>query len=176
MTQDTKPMRRASIAPKRGYASATPAPTTATRRRFLAGAAASLALPYLARPVTAAEPGRSLPIPPVIEASGDPSELVAHEAISRFLDGASTPTLGFSQSYLGPVLRLRKGSEARINVANRLGFPITCHWHGLHVPAIVDGGPQLEIMPGATWQADLPIDQPARVRRPEFLETASKSY
>ncbi|MCB1492069.1 MAG: multicopper oxidase domain-containing protein, partial [Rhodobiaceae bacterium] len=77
------------------------------------------------------------------------------------MDGAATPTWGFSQSYLGPVLRFRRGTSAHVSVKNSLPFPITSHWHGLHVPAIIDGGPQLQIAPGATWTVELPIDQPA---------------
>ena len=132
-----------------------------TRRHFLTGAAASVALPYIRRPAFAREPGRRLPIPPLVETSAAPSTLVAQEGVHPFLDGVSTPTWGFGQSYLGPVLKFRRGREARMRVTNRLANPITCHWHGLHVPAIVDGGPQLEIPPGKTWQADLPVDQPA---------------
>ncbi len=77
------------------------------------------------------------------------------------LAGATTPTLGYSQPYLGPTLRVSRGSIARPKVLNRLSQPVTTHWHGLHVPAIVDGGPKLEIAPGASWDPELLIDQPA---------------
>jgi len=80
---------------------------------------------------------------------------------SQFLSGAKTPTLGYSQPYLGPVLRMRRGSSAHMRVENRLDQPVTTHWHGLHVPAVVDGGPKIEIAPGKTWQPELPVDQPA---------------
>lgn len=132
-----------------------------TRRAFLSGAASTLALPYLGRGAFAAVPGRPLPIPPLIDAGGSPSEIVAREATTSFLDGVQTPTWGFSESFLGPVLRFRKGTTAAMRVANRLEYPITCHWHGLHVPAALDGGPQLAIKPGDDWQVELPVDQPA---------------
>jgi blue copper oxidase len=80
---------------------------------------------------------------------------------TSFLDGAETPSWGFGQAYLGPTLRMRRGVASRMKVTNALEFPITCHWHGLHVDAILDGGPQLSIAPGESWTPELPIDQPA---------------
>ncbi|MCI5076338.1 multicopper oxidase domain-containing protein [Oricola sp.] len=132
-----------------------------TRRTFLAGASAGLALPYLSKGASAAIGGQPLPIPPLVEASGSPIELEAIGGQTGFLDGATTASWGYSQSYLGPVLRLKRGEQAHIGVANRLSSPVTSHWHGMHVPAILDGGPQLEIAPGARWDIELPVDQPA---------------
>jgi FtsP/CotA-like multicopper oxidase with cupredoxin domain len=37
----------------------------------------------------------------------------------------------------------------------------TVHWHGLIVPAQLDGGPHQLIAPGATWRPVLPVRQPA---------------
>jgi len=120
-----------------------------------------LALPYVSRRLWAAEGGAPLPIPPLVETGSDPVTLEAIAGNSQFLSGAKTPTMGYSQPYLGPVLRMRRGSSPRMRVVNRLSEPVTAHWHGLHVPAVVDGGPKIEIAPGKTWQPDLPVDQPA---------------
>ena len=35
------------------------------------------------------------------------------------------------------------------------------HWHGMHLPAAMDGGPHQPIAPGATWSPTWTIDQPA---------------
>lgn len=131
------------------------------RRTFLAGATATLAGPLLSQLAHAQPRGRALPIPPLVDAIHDPITIEAMSGASSFFDRVATPTLGFSQSYLGPTLRFRRGTVARVNVQNRLGFPITCHWHGLHVPAIMDGGPQLGILPSKQWRPELNIDQPA---------------
>ena len=132
-----------------------------SRRTFLGTTAALLPLPYISRSAIAAMQGQELPVPALVETSSDETELVAGAGKSSFFEGASTRTWGFNQPYLGPTLRFTRGQIARMRVKNNLRFPITCHWHGLHVPAIVDGGPQLAIDPDSDWPVDLPIDQPA---------------
>ena len=51
-------------------------------------------------------------------------------------------------SYLGPLINLQKGQKVRINLYNQLPESTVTHWHGLHVPANMDGHPQYAIMPG----------------------------
>ena len=53
-------------------------------------------------------------------------------------------------SYLGPLIRLQKGQKVRINLHNKLAEPTVTHWHGLHVPANMDGHPMYAIDPGET--------------------------
>ncbi len=132
-----------------------------SRRSFLAGSTAMLSAPYLMRGATAAVPGQPLPVPQLLDATGGEGAIEAVTGRAAFLEGGGTRVLGFSQPYLGPVLRFARGRNSVMRVRNRLDFPITCHWHGMHVPAIVDGGPQLEIAPGDVWRAELGVDQPA---------------
>ncbi len=79
-------------------------------------------------------------------------ELAAQPGESAFFPGLRTRTLGFNGSYLGPTLRLRAGDRVRLRVGNQLDEPITVHWHGMHLPAAMDGGPHQVIEPGQTWQ------------------------
>lgn len=51
-------------------------------------------------------------------------------------------------SYLGPVIRLRRGQRVRIRFRNRLGEDSIVHWHGLDVPEDADGHPRLAVGPG----------------------------
>ena len=57
----------------------------------------------------------------------------------------------------GPVLRLREGEDAIINVTNRLDETASIHWHGLIVPPEMDGVPGISpgygdgIKPGETF-------------------------
>lgn len=132
-----------------------------SRRGFVAGALTSVFAPAIIGRSVAAEPGRPLAIPAMLDTSSGISRLEAIGGQTSFLEGPPTDTLGFSQSYMGPVLRLKRGALARISVKNRLNYPVTSHWHGLHVPAILDGGPQLEIKPGRQWDVEIPVDQPA---------------
>jgi blue copper oxidase len=131
-----------------------------SRRSFLAGSLSAAALPLWA-PSALAAPGRPLPIPEQITVADDSATLEARPGTMRFLDGRETATIGFNRPYLGPVLRFRRGRNARMVVKNRLDFPITTHWHGLHVESQLDGGPKIEIAPGKEWRPELPVDQPA---------------
>jgi len=106
----------------------------------------------------AAEPGfqpfsRELPVPVLLEgrraASGIVAyELNAQEGRSNFFDDVATETLGYNGAYLGPTLRVCRGDRVEITVNNGLDETTTVHWHGLHVPAEMDGGPHQQIPPG----------------------------
>ena len=103
-----------------------------------------------------------LPIPPLVDGSqGRPIDLQIRSGTWYFRSGVETPTLGFSQEYLGPTIRTRQHSELNCRYRNTLTESVAVHGHGLHVPGEVDGGPQLAIEPGADWQPSLSIVQPA---------------
>ncbi len=136
-------------------------PTTLSRRQFVAGAAAlfgtTVSGAALPNPVSV-----KLPIPTLIDGTkGDPVNLTIRHGTWSFKPGIKTPTLGFSQDYLGPTIRTRKGSQLNLHYRNTLNQGVAVHGHGLHVPGDVDGGPQLEMAPGAEWQPSLSIVQPA---------------
>jgi FtsP/CotA-like multicopper oxidase with cupredoxin domain len=135
------------------------------RRRFLAGSAAATAT-ALIDPVSAfAQAQRretALPVPELRDARvlNGLIQLVAAEGQHAFVPGSPAKTYGFSAPYLGPVLRLRKGDEVQFAVENKLDRDTTAHWHGVLVPAALDGGPHIVIRPGSTWRPVLRIDQP----------------
>jgi len=87
--------------------------------------------------------------------------LTAQEGTSRFLPGVETPTWGFDGAYLGPTLRASRGERVAVEVTNDLDEPTSVHWHGMHLPAAMDGGPHQEVAPGATWRPTWEVDQPA---------------
>jgi len=72
-----------------------------------------------------------------------------------------TRTWGFNGDYLGPTLRASKGEQVTVNVHNGLDEATSVHWHGMHLPARMDGGPHQEVEPGTTWSPTWRIDQPA---------------
>lgn len=107
-----------------------------------------------------------LSIPPLAESRVEPDgtrvfELTAEAGTSEFRDGVSTPTWGFSRPYLGPTLRAARGEHVRVDIRNELPETTTVHWHGMHLPAAMDGGPHQPVEPGATWSPEWTIDQPA---------------
>ncbi|WP_139416392.1 multicopper oxidase family protein [Agromyces laixinhei] len=76
------------------------------------------------------------------------------------VDGESE-TWGYNGALLGPTLRAARGEQVAVEVANQLPEATSVHWHGMHLPAKMDGGPHQMIAPGGTWRPTWTIDQPA---------------
>ena len=132
-----------------------------SRRRFLCSSAAAFGAGYGPGAWGNAAP-RRLPIPPLVDGRKErPIDLQIRSGTWEFEPGIKTPTLGFSQDYLGPTIRTRKDNELNLHYQNTLAESVAVHGHGLHVPGEVDGGPQLAIEPGAHWKPSLSIVQPA---------------
>ncbi len=107
---------------------------------------------------------RPLPIMPLTDLMGGIENRIAltlGPATHDFGNGAVSDTLGINHSYLGPVLKVRQGQTLPFDVANTIGETSTLHWHGLHIPGDVDGGPHQEIEHGSIWSPDVPIVQHA---------------
>ena len=61
-----------------------------------------------------------------------------------------------------PLLRWREGDIVTMRVSNRLSAPTSIHWHGMIVPADMDGVPGLSfngIAPGATYVYRFKVNQ-----------------
>lgn len=80
---------------------------------------------------------------------------------TSFIGGTEATTWGVNRAILGPVLHMNRGERVRMQVENQLGEPTTLHWHGMHLPAVMDGGPFQPIEPGATWEPAWEIRQSA---------------
>ena len=104
-------------------------------------------------------PARAVaPSTPTARAS---SSLDAQAGHHRVRARRADATWGFNGSYLGPTLVADRGERVRVDVTNSLDEPTTVHWHGMHLPAAMDGGPHQMVEPGATWSPEWTIDQPA---------------
>ena len=64
-------------------------------------------------------------------------------------------------SFLGPTLRLRTGQAVAVTVTNAVDELTTMHWHGMLLPAVMDGGPHHPIEPGRSWTASWTVENPA---------------
>lgn len=132
------------------------------RRQFLITSTASaLMISTSSNSQTASRP---LPLIPMTDLTAGIDERIPLELISSthdFGNGASSSTSGINNNYLGPVLRVKQGQTLPFDVANKIDDVSTLHWHGLHIPGDVDGGPHQEIEPGSTWSPDVPIVQRA---------------
>ena len=100
---------------------------------------------------TPERPFQPFHLPQLIE--GKTFNLDLHPDRKVFWKGSKgTPTMGYNrESFWGPTLVFKKGETIRLNVKNSLKEPTTTHWHGLHIPAIMDGGPHQMVDPGKTW-------------------------
>jgi CopA family copper-resistance protein len=61
-----------------------------------------------------------------------------------------------------PLLRWRQGDTVTIRVTNRLPAPTSIHWHGMILPANMDGVPGISfpgIRPGETYEYQFPVTQ-----------------
>lgn len=88
-------------------------------------------------------------------------DLTMQNGTTEFFEGYQTPTSGINGSYLGPTLKMRDGAKVRINVTNKLHEPSTLHWHGMHLPARMDGGPHQVVRDGQTWSPEFTVKQKA---------------
>ena len=135
-----------------------------TRRRFLAASAVSSAavVARLKNATAATQFKTPLPIPQLIDAAANENavSLTISPGMHAFRPGQPVKTFGYSAQVLGPVLRLSRGASTQFAIENRMDRATTVHWHGLVIPAAVDGGPHNTIKPGATWKPVLRIDQP----------------
>ncbi|CAM4276339.1 multicopper oxidase domain-containing protein [Nocardia ninae] len=113
-----------------------------------------------------AEFGNALAIPPLAPSTIRPDgtrefDLEMRTGVTEFRPGQATETWGFNGDYLGPTLRARRGEQVAVTVRNQLPEASTVHWHGMHLPAAMDGGPHQMVQAGATWTPQWTIDQPA---------------
>ncbi len=89
-------------------------------------------------------------IPPTL--SGTTFNLNLHSTNKYFLPGSNTITYAYNDcNFWGPTLIMNKGDVVQIYLTNNLPDVTTTHWHGFHIPAIMDGGPHNTIAIGATW-------------------------
>lgn len=108
---------------------------------------------------SASQTPRPLAVPNLL--TGTTFDLSLQSGSMPFLTGKSTPTYGINGDFLGPAIKVRNGTEITLNVTNNLTEASTLHWHGMHVPADMDGGPHQLILPGATWTATFTVNQKA---------------
>lgn len=108
-------------------------------------------LVVLAPTIALAQTSHPMPVPPLL--TGSSFTLTCDTASMEFYPGMITSTYGVNGPFLGPTLEFNKWDSVRIDVVNHLSETTTMHWHGMHVPAYMDGGPHQEIMPGMVWNA-----------------------
>lgn len=77
---------------------------------------------------------------------GSPTDVFMY--VPEVLSGDATRVTSLPGSYVGPIIRARKGDRLRIRLSNELDEPTIIHWHGMRVPPVMDGHPRYAISPG----------------------------
>ena len=134
-----------------------------TRRRFIEGlsagtAVAALLSPFSVRRARAAGVTGSHGLP---ELSGTLFDLSVEPTRVNVTGNPRTATL-VNGLMPGPILRWREGDTVTLRVTNRLRVPTSIHWHGIYVPAGMDGVPGISfrgIAPGETFVYRFPVRQ-----------------
>ena len=84
---------------------------------------------------------------------GTTFNLNIHESTKQLKTGNLTVTGAINnETFWGPTLFVNKGDEVHMNVTNNLNESTTVHWHGMHLPSVMDGGPHQVIPAGTLWQ------------------------
>ncbi|HSA87866.1 MAG TPA: multicopper oxidase domain-containing protein, partial [Nitrospira sp.] len=102
---------------------------------------------------------RSSPDIPTL--SGKIIDLVIGER-SFTLNGKTGTAMTVNGTIPGPLIRLQEGQDVTLRVTNQLKEMSSIHWHGLLLPAHMDGVPGVSfggIMPGTTFTYHFPIKQ-----------------
>jgi len=131
-----------------------------TRRRFLEFSASAGLLAFFERML----PAYAQQATSTEQKSGPGArafDLVIGEESIR-IAGRDAKAMTINGSLPGPLLRFREGENVTIRVTNRLKEPTSIHWHGLLVPADMDGVPGVSfpgIKPGETFTYRYPVKQ-----------------
>lgn len=80
-------------------------------------------------------------------------DLEARQCEWSFEPGKSARAWGYNGQVPGPVIEAQVGDVLEVQFTNRLPEPTTIHWHGLRVPAAMDGTEMVQtpIRPGETF-------------------------
>lgn len=131
-----------------------------TRRTVLRAGAAGLAIAAAPRATRAAAAAETAYVP-----RPNPTQYTLAVAATRLdPDGrGAVDAITANGALPGPEIRARRGEQLRVLVENRLADqPTTIHWHGLLVPAGMDGVPEVSnapIAPGRTYVYEYPLRQ-----------------
>lgn len=99
----------------------------------------------------------------VLSVTDVPLTLNARASTFPILGGQASPFLLYETSYAGktyqnPIFKIKRGGRFTAALQNGLNEPTIIHWHGLHIPANMDGHPTDSIAPGANYPYDFAVN------------------
>lgn len=109
-------------------------------------------------PVTEGSFSRLLPIPSVVNNNAS----LTAQATTANINGNNISVLGYQPNgILGPTIRLNSGNAVNIGFQNNLSEKSNIHWHGLKIPADMDGHPEAIVNPGGSFNYQFTVNQRA---------------
>ena len=90
---------------------------------------------------------------------GDPTQIWQYQAVVH--TGDINRVVEIPGSYLGPIIKVHQGEKIRIRFNNSIPEESIVHWHGLHVPAIMDGHPRYVIPQGQSYLYEFEVNNRA---------------
>lgn len=105
-----------------------------------------------------------LNIPPILEKDKTVGNDVyytieARQGGTEIFAGTETETFGYNGTFLGPIVKLKKGQTAHLTLKNSLEEATTFHWHGLIIKGDGDGGPHEAIEPNKEKEITFEVKQ-----------------
>ncbi|KQP75192.1 copper oxidase [Methylobacterium sp. Leaf113] len=156
-------------------------PVSASRRTWLGGVAALALLPSGARAQGTKTPPPSAPPSARAPATDGPARTLSAAPNTLRLKpepAVPTPVWSFDGKAPPPVVRVRRGETARLNVENRTDKPLSLHWHGVRNQNPMDGVggvTQAPIAPGTDFTyAFVPPDAGTFLIRPLVVGGSSE--
>lgn len=90
------------------------------------------------------------------------SQTLTAQLTTASLLNTNIPVMGYqANSLLGPTFRINRGDSVNIQLQNQLSEATNIHWHGLKVPALMDGHPDQLAPAGGSFQYQFTIQQRA---------------
>ena len=125
------------------------------------------------QPVTEGDFTRLLPIPNIVTAN----TTLNAQATSANINGSTISVLGYqANGILGPTIRAESGLNTNINFQNSLSENSNIHFHGLKIPADMDGHPKYIINPANSIKDDImPLNSYKIMHKSAQLSSEDKS-
>ena len=94
--------------------------------------------------------------------SAAPLTLNARSSTLPLIQDKQSPFLIYAAQYAGkdyqnPIIRVKRGNQFNARLQNGLNEPTIIHWHGLHLPGVMDGHPRTTIDAGAHYDYAFPV-------------------
>jgi blue copper oxidase len=99
-----------------------------------------------------------LKIPETVSGS---TSLIAQNTSEAIMSSSKVNVLGYGDGILGPTIRVKNGENVNISLVNKLSDHTNIHWHGLQIPADMDGHPDQMVMTNESFNYEFRVNQQA---------------